>query len=433
MTALPPRVATTPAQDQAMIEARVAFMRQAPFFAYFYYDKIEEYPTLAYPSAATDSRRLFYNPPWFENLRPPERCFVLAHEVYHVIWQHCQRARIYIRDKHVDGTPYDHDLMNRAEDYVINADLVALKIGLCNPEWLFDPTVKGTDNIVELYKKMWQQTTAIPPVSGLQMPSQGGGNGNTPGVTSTFKRGSQPDKTAKAAGGRFDDVMEPFVNPTTGEPDEISEVAFKESVARAAQAAKAVGSMPGSFQRLVDEILAPQVSWKDHIRMLITGTVGNRRDNWATPNRRRIVMDPIVYLPGKRGHGADLVAVWIDTSGSVGDREYAAFFGEVGGIMQDVRPRRLLVGWCDAQVQATEWVSTLDEVEGLHRKPIPGRGGTSFRPPFDWMAENHVVPEVCVYLTDGFGPYPLKPVFDTIWCMSTDRKAPFGETVRIKP
>jgi len=426
---LPSRVLTTPAQDQAMIEARVMFMRVCPFFCYFYYDKIVEWPTLDFPTAATDSKRLYYNPPWFEALRPPERCFVLAHEMYHVIWQHCQKTKIYLRDKHVEGTPYDHDLMNRAEDYVINADLISLRIGLCNPEWLYDPEIKGTDNIVEVYKKMWQAAQQPPPL----------GPDRTPGVNSrgglpgpTYGRGSQPDKTSKAAGGRFDDVMPPMVNPTTGESDEISDIAFKEAVARAAQAAKAVGKMPGTFQRLVDEILEPQVPWKDKIRMLITGEIGRFRENWATPNRRRIVMNPVVYLPGKRGHGADLVAVWIDCSGSVGDPEYNAFFSEVGGIMQDVKPKRLLVGWCDAVVQKTEWVYSLDEVYGLMRQPAPGRGGTDFRPPFAWMAENGVVPETCVYLTDGFGGYGPKPDFPCVWCMSTDQTAPWGETVRIR-
>jgi predicted metal-dependent peptidase len=190
--------------------------------------------------------------------------------------------------------------------------------------------------------------------------------------------------------------------------------------------------MPGTFQRIVDQILEPQVSWKDKIRLTVLGHVGNRRDNWAVPNRRRIVMDPIVYLPGKRGSGADLVAVWIDCSGSVGDREYNAFFSEVGGLMQDVKPKRLLVGWCDAIVQRTEWVSTLDEVYGIMREPVPGRGGTSFRPPFQWMADEGIVPDTCVYLTDGIGPFPTKTAFPTIWVMSTDMKAPFGETVQIK-
>ena len=434
---LPTRATLTPSQEQAMIEARVAFMRQAPFLAYFYYDKIIEWGTHDIDMAATDGKRIFYNPEWFAGLRPPERCFVLAHEIYHVIWQHCQHCKIYQRDKHINGTPFSSYLHNIAADYVINADLVNLKIGLINPEWLYDPNIQGTDSIVEVYKKLWKPPPPTPPGGRPgDRPGGGGGGdgvGTTPGVT--FGRGSQPDKKAKEKGGGFDEIKEPHIDPVTGNTDEISEVAFKEAIARAAHAAKAVGKMPGSFQRMVDEILEPQVSWKDKIRLTVLGHVGNRRENWATPNRRRIVMDPIVYLPGKRGAGADLVAVWIDCSGSVGDREYDAFFSEVGGIMQDVRPRRLLVGWCDAIVQRTEWVNTLDEVYGLMRENVPGRGGTSFKPPFEWMAKEGIVPETCVYLTDGypFGGWPSKPAFPVIWTISTDVTAPWGETVQIKP
>jgi predicted metal-dependent peptidase len=370
-------------------------------------------------------------------LRPPERCFVLAHETYHAVWRHSPRIKYYLREGNIDGVPFDRDIFNFAADFVINADLIDLKIGLCNPEWLYDPAIKGTDKIEEVYKKLYAEMPKRPRKPrgpGEAEPCEDGEGGTTGSKPpKTYKRGSQPDKEAQKQGGRFDEVTEPHVDPKTGQESQIDEITFKESIARAAMAAKSVGKMPGNFQRIVDEILAPQVDWKERVRLKITGKIGNRKENWATPNRRRIVMDPMVYMPGKRGFGAELVAVWIDSSGSVGDREYNAFFGEVGGIMQDIRPKRLLVGWCDAIVQGTEWCTHLDDVHDLHRKPIPGRGGTSFIPPFEWMKVEGLVPDVLVYLTDGYGPFPKDPGYPTIWVMSTDIKAPFGETVKIVP
>jgi len=439
---LPTKLMTTPAQDQAMIEARVAFMAACPFFAYFYYDQLSEYPTTHFTTAATDGKRLFYNPPWFLDLKVLERCFVLAHETYHAVWRHSPRALYYRRTGNVDGVPYFHELFNTAADYVINADLINLKIGICNPEWLYRPDVKGTDKIEEVYKKLYEELPPPPPgrskkpgdgVGGADGVTTGSNEGGGRFPTQSYGRGSVPDKRAKAAGGRFDEVQEPYVDPVTGEEDVTDEITFREAVARAVQAAKAIGSIPGSIQRLVDEILEPQVDWKDKFRLSVTGKVGNRREDWSKVNRRRLVLNPIIYLPGKRGYGADFIAVWIDSSGSVGEREYNAFFSEGGGIMQDVKPRRMLVGWCDAIVQGTEWVYSLDEVEGLYRTPIPGRGGTSFIPPFEWMAENGLVPDCMVYLTDGFGAFPKKPEYPVIWCMSTDKKAPFGDVIQIKP
>jgi len=126
-----------------------------------------------------------------------------------------------------------------------------------------------------------------------------------------------------------------------------------------------------------------------------------------------------------------LVAVWIDNSGSIGKAEYNAFFSEIGGILVDCRPKRLLVGWCEATVRRTEWASSLEEFWDAAYKPTPGGGGTSFIPPFYWMRDNDLWPETTVYLTDGYGPFPPKPDHDVVWAMTTEIVAPFGETVRI--
>jgi predicted metal-dependent peptidase len=430
MATLPIKALLSAAQERALIEARVAFMNQCPFFCYYYYDQLVEYPTYAFPMAATDSKRVFFNPAWFCSLRPPERCFVLAHEVYHAIWGHCKRIRYYRQAGFLEGLPFDQDLFNHAADYVINADLIAQKIGLCNPEWLYRPDIAGTDKIEDVYKKLFKEQPPIPKPPG---PEGEEGEVTTRRAGKKYGRGSQPDKDAGEAGGGFDEALEPHVNPVTGSPDEIDEITHKEAVARAAAAAKAIGKMPGSFQRMVDEILEPQINWREHVRMLLTGKLGQRRETWENPNRRRLVTKPLVFMPGKRGHGAELVAVWIDNSGSISKREYDAFFSEVGGVLTDVRPRRLLVGWCDAKVQRVEWSRSLDEFFDQAYQPTPGGGGTDFHPPFNYMRENELEPETLIYLTDLMGPFPRNaPSYPVVWCATTDHKVPWGDLVRIR-
>jgi predicted metal-dependent peptidase len=454
--ALPTRHLLTAEQEQALVEARIAFMTHCQFFCYYYYDQLTEYATTAIPTAATDGKRVFFNPVWFANLRPPERCFVLAHETYHAVWGHSKRIRYYHTEKTIEGVPFIKDLFNIAADYVINADLIENKIGLCNPEWLYDKTFSGTDKIEEVYKTLYGKLPPPPPPRNPcdegdgegkgQGQQQGQGEGedsddkpndeaqDQPGPVITgsiYGRGSQPDKRAAAAGGRFDEVNEPHVDPVSAVPDEIDEITHKEAVSRAISAAKAIGNVPWFIERLVEEIINPQVNWREHIRMILTGKLGSRRETWLNPNRRRLVLNPIVYMPGKKGHGAELVAVWIDNSGSIGKAEYNAFFSEIGGILVDVKPKRLLVGWCDAVVRRTEWASSLEEFWDHAYKPTPGGGGTSFVPPFQWMKANDVEPETVVYLTDGYGPFGPRPGCDVVWCMTTDVTAPWGETVRI--
>ena len=438
-----------------MVEARVSFMQFCPFFCHFYYDQLEEYFTDEIDTLATDGKRVFINPVYIASLRPMERAFALAHEVYHCLYKDPQRGAFYKREGNLEGLPYDHQVANVAMDLRINADLIANEVGLCNPAWLYDPQIKGDEVFEDVYKKIYRPPPPGPGRgegqgqggSGRQGQGQGGGQGQpgqqqgqpTPGSggnqpqQKTYGKGSRPDKTAQGNGGRFDEVQDPYIDPATGGVDLPGDMEFKEAVAKAAAAAKAMGKLPGSFQSMIDRILEPQLSWREHIRMQVTGKIGSRRETWETPNRRRLVLNPMVYMPGRKGYGAELVACFVDCSGSVSEDELATFFGEMTGILADVRPRRVLVIWCDAAVQRVEWASNLDELAAIRVKGAPGRGGTSFIPPFEYLAENDIRPDTAVYLTDMMGPFPQDPkTYPVIWCATTDIEGPFGDTVRVE-
>jgi len=102
-------------------------------------------------------------------------------------------------------------------------------------------------------------------------------------------------------------------------------------------------------------------------------------------------------------------------------------------ILAELRPSRVLLLDCDAMVHAAydiEWA------EGVHwPKEIEGGGGTSFKPPFDWLAERGIVPDVLIYLTDCYGTYPNPTEYPTVWVCSGEGynqdqfKPPFGEVI----
>jgi len=421
-------------------------MAQGPFFIHYFYTEMVEWPTLDIDTAGVDGRRLFFNPEYLEQHSVAECVFILTHEIYHAIQSHPQRMASYRRDGKIRGLPYDNHYFNVCADLIINADLVKQKVGQINPEWLFHKDINGDELVEDVYVKYWKPP---PP------PRPGGGGGNQPGPTGrgsgssggappssppptagqapgVAPRSLKPDAQAQASGGRFDELVEPYSDPVTGRVDLPSPGEFKEAIARAAAAAKAMGQLPASIERLVQEILEPQVNWRKHIRMLLTGRMGHRRTTWARPNRRRLVLNPIIYLPSKSGYGAHTVACVIDNSGSISDEELQAFFSEVGGILQDIRPKRIIVIWCDAVVQRTEEVTTLDEVRHVMVEPTPGGGGTNFIPPFTWLKENNIIPETLVYLTDMYGRFPEEPNYPVVWCATSDVVGPFGETVKIE-
>jgi hypothetical protein len=340
--------------------------------------------------------------------------------------------KTYNKNNECEGKPWDLQLYNSCADYVVNAGLVEAGVGMMNPDWLWADDVDGNALREEVYARKWQQ----------KPPGQGGGSGaggaNTYRDSGKAPKGAKGDPTAAQHG--QDQVLEPETDPVTGREDLPSDMEFKEAVARAAAAAKAMGNMPESLMRRVEEILQPQVDWREHLRMLVTGRVGARSETWNTPNRRYAVLSfdngqggrSGLYLPGRRGHGCDTVVVACDTSGSITPKELDAYMAEVGGVLQDVRPKRVVLMSCDARVHQVEEASTLDELQVIHGAGLKGGGGTSFIPVFDKIDELGLRPDALIYCTDMYGSFPDNaPAYPTIWAKTSDVPAPFGDEVRI--
>lgn len=109
------------------------------------------------------------------------------------------------------------------------------------------------------------------------------------------------------------------------------------------------------------------------------------------------------------------------------------FFAEMAGILEDVKPKRLFVLWCDAKVHRVDEADEPGDLNTIRHKGAPGGGGTSFIPVFEWLQERGIEPDALVYLTDGMGSFPsAKPTFPVIWGnIYEGAKYPFGDVVDI--
>jgi predicted metal-dependent peptidase len=108
------------------------------------------------------------------------------------------------------------------------------------------------------------------------------------------------------------------------------------------------------------------------------------------------------------------------------------FLAEVGGILEDVRPRRVLVAWCDAKLHRVDVMDEPGDIADARHKGAPGGGGTSFIPVFEYAdkLDGHI--DAMVYLTDGMGSFPSKvPSYPVIWGDIGGTKYPFGDVVQI--
>ncbi len=200
---------------------------------------------------------------------------------------------------------------------------------------------------------------------------------------------------------------------------------WKERIVQAAQSAKMQGKLPGALERYVDEIANPKLDWRDVLRRFVVGAA--RNDYRFPPFNRRLISQGL-YFPALRSDSVE-VAVAIDTSGSIGPRELAQFYGELFGMLAMRTDYTVHLIGCDAAVHSYERIRR-GNTPSLE---LGGGGGTDFRPVFDYIEEEEIKPNVLVYLTDGYGTWPEDaPRYPTLWVMTTDIVAPFGETIRLE-
>ncbi|CAB4124961.1 vWFA domain containing protein [uncultured Caudovirales phage] len=416
MTTTITTVTLTPPQQRAWTETRSLLLWSCPAFTSILYSMLNpEKGSLAatftkdVPIAATDGNHLILNPDTFFPIPLKKRVFVVAHEIMHCILNHCALMRQFQvsgKVKYPDGSslPYEQETMNMAMDYVINDLLIQSGVGEFYEEGLHDPNIAvGKDSFVDAYKKVYKK-------------KDGKGAGSSQG---------------KGQGKGFDILLAPGTvqgkDPGKAQSDR-SEAEWNTAVAAAVASAKAQGKLPSALERFLGEVLEPEIAWQEKIRAFFARKVGGGSFDWRRPDRRLIQRD--IVAPSRSGHGAGDVVVAVDTSGSIGQRELDVFFAEMRGILDDVRPMRMFVVWCDAKVHKVDELDSSDDVRGL--KPAGG-GGTAFTPVFDWIDSEGLQPDALVYLTDGMGSFPSRaPSYPVLWGdILGIVKYPFGDVVSI--
>ncbi len=210
------------------------------------------------------------------------------------------------------------------------------------------------------------------------------------------------------------------------------EQAWDEAMHLALSIARAEGKAPGGVEETVRNAHTSVLDWRTLLRRYMTDAA-SRDYSWSVPNRRFI--DSGLYLPSIRSEGIDTIAVIIDTSGSLPAQTLAEFWAELREIAAEIRPERVFVLQVDAALRDTAEYGPDDLPEEVALK---GRGGTDFRPGFEWLDEQGIQPAVCLYFTDmECSSYPeSQPSFDVIWVSygpppSKRNREPWGERIDI--
>jgi predicted metal-dependent peptidase len=388
----------------------------------------------AVPTLATDGRHIVYDPAFVNSLQPAELEAVLAHEVLHcALGHHCRRGQ------------RDPGLWNEAADLAINPMLFANGFSLPAGA-LIDPAF---DNLgaEEIYARLLQGKSPSPSASPTksQQPqssgedaaarqeaaaSQESSESGLANQSATVHAGNTADQggTPPPRPGGFGEVLD--ATAEDGRPASEAEKSRQQhewSIAadQAIRSAKACGHEPASLDRPLSESRETKQDWRTILRDFIAArTPFDYR--WSPPNRRYVASG--LYLPSVERSGLGPIVIGLDTSGSIGKDELEQFASEISAISDEAQPEAIHVVYCDAVIQSSQEFGPSEPIQ-LEPK---GGGGTDFRPVFEWVEENGILPVCLIYLTDLCCHwYPPVPEYPVLWATDSRRMAPFGETVRI--
>lgn len=369
--------------DQALSKAKIALMSRSDsaFFTTLAFSLIHEFDNQV-PTAATNGKRIKYNPDFFMSLSHEERVFLMLHEAMHCAYLHMER-----------GQSYCPDVFNIAADHVINLQLI--ERGFKMPECgIANEDYKGLST-EEVYHIIIKE----------------GGGGSSGGGVPGFGADLEPP-----AGGPGSEAAEQLKQD------------IQDILVRAAMQSKMSndkpGTIPGEIELFLDKLLNPKLPWQRILQKYLNA-FSNSNYSFRKPNRRFF---PEHHLPSMYGENLIDLAAFADISGSVTDHEFHVQLSECAGVMRMMKPKQILFGQFDTEIKQVDKITSLADMRHIH---FTGRGGTMIEPVLEWANENK--PQLLLVFTDGHFRWPkeLTTKVPVIWLIynNPDFKAPYGKVI----
>jgi predicted metal-dependent peptidase len=342
--------------EQRLSKALVAIMGSPKYTALAGVLMIGEKTVNDIPTACTNGRDEMYGREFVEGLTDAELRGLVLHENYHKLYQHMSTW------KHL--WEVDPHSANQAMDYVINikiADDNTDGFAVIPKGGLLDAKYRGMDT-AQVFNLIHQSDD---------------GDGDGDGEMDEHDWKGAQDLSDEEKGALARDIDEAI-----------------------RQGALAAGKMGGTGSRDLEELLKPQVDWREVLREFISTTcAGNDYSTWARPNRR--LMSQGVYMPSGISQRVGELVVAIDTSGSISNSTLTAFLSEVKSICDTVHPEQVRLLYWGHEVVGDESYKT-DELDGLITSTKPrGGGGTYVNCVTQYMTAEGINPQACIVLTDG--------------------------------
>ena len=338
-------------------------------------------------TAATDGKNILINNKFFSSLNSSEQNAVMLHEVLHLALLHVFRMN-----------NRDSEVWNIAADIVVN-DLIDLNTSFTLPKGAIRDKSFRKKSVEYVYEQLIKNKKKL-----------------------KLLKLHNPDLLSN----KIDETKCKQIDEN--EQHEI-ETYWKDNIQvlqKSAEINKDKGSIPGGLEAEIGTVLEPEVDWRTALWKFVAKTPSD----FDEYDRRFFYRG--LYLEGLESESIN-VSVCIDTSGSVSDRLLEQFMGELKGILRSYPHVKCDLFYADWSLNGPY---EIDSIEGVPK--VIGRGGTSFKPFFNYIKKNNDhfnSNKALIYLTDGFGDFPKDASAPTMWIVCKDgletNQFPFGDVIRI--
>ena len=375
-------------------EARCYILNRYPFFGVILLNlKV----CLAYcETAATDMKRIIFDPEFVMRISQEELVFVMLHEVMHCVFAHCVR-----------GEGKNDLIYNIAADIVVNScilDTMGQKSFAVDGEEVMHKTPGGIEgkkySAEEVYTMLLKQSKR-----------------------SENKREGSQNSLDKH------DLWE----MSKGDRELAGD--WEQRISEASKCCS-LEELPLAVRNILEELnQRGKINWRRELMDFIQLVVDNYDYSFSKPDKR-YSSGEIIMPTFQEVYDETVKDIWFlaDDSGSISDELLKEFFNEIKNVTRQFDKIRCKLSFFSTMVTKPIEFETMDDLKKV--RPVSG-GGTSFNSIFKYL-DNYMMdepPVAIVILTDGLSDWPKEESaheIPVLWVIEGQKiKAPWGRTINI--